>query len=204
MICCPMFWMVALISVNQQHISSLLFFFSSFIVRKLFLWNPSDDVMHEMQNFNDTIDGDTCITVRDYGSNTLLRVQLIREYNEANVIMMTSGEGVLFGPHKHTDALCNHPQSLLMTHYANLSTTPTPISTQTPTSTLTPDEKCEPFCQVPTSCDYRGNKEPAAGYTAHHFSCKCPRNLCNELLVWFQEGSFHGKNDICLIFVDYD
>ena len=167
-----------------------------FKVQNWFLWTPSDGNMRELSNLNGTFYRDTCTCVYDYGSSTLIRGQLVPYYTVVNVTIVTSGGGVLFGPLKSSDAWCDSAGSILMTH----STEPT----STPTPTRTPDEKCKPFCEVPTSCHHHGSIGIADGYTAHHFSCKCPHQWCNELLVWLRKGSFKGKNAVCQIHVEYD
>ena len=118
----------------------------------------------------------------------LLKSDLNAPFKTLQVTLLIAGGEILFFP--NTDlARCKKPVSLLMTHDSTLAQAIGQI--------------CEPFCEVPVSCRLDEMIILATDVRDYTFTCVCPLDKCNELLMWFQPQTVQSRISICEVSLAY-
>ena len=106
----------------------------------------------------------TCVVLEN-GSH-LLKATLARPYNSLEVGVRIAQPLVNFDK---THSNCTRIPSQLLTHDSS-----GPIAT---------GRTCDPFCQVPGTCELRETKDKSNGRIMYTFLCQCTVTSCNDLLL---------------------
>ena len=124
----------------------------------------------------------TCAGILTPDGGALLNASISPAYNTVNVSILVSGTDIVFGPNSDPSK-CHMATSLLMTHDS---------------SKVTDEKSCSPICDVPGACFIQG-REVTPSKQKWFFTCSCPRQSCNELLLVLR--SDEGRATVCEIVV---
>ena len=114
----------------------------------------------------------------------LLNGSIYPAYSVLYVSVLVSGAEVIFGP-SSDPTQCATVTSLLLTHDTS--------------KRVADGDTCGPICDVPGACLIKGRKT-VRSKEKWYFTCVCPRNACNELLLSLQ--STLGWVSVCEIMLE--